>query len=73
MCSESETSRQLHQCHNPLKESIPALYLVPDFSPSDPRKLEVNDTFFFFLKKSTLQKTPEMKLDMTGQLKITRI
>lgn len=43
------------QCHNPLTESIPVLYLVPDFSPSDPKKLEANETFFF-LKKGQLQR-----------------
>lgn len=35
--------------------------------------LEANDTFFFLIKKVNFKKTTEMKLDMIGQLKITRI
>lgn len=57
--------------HHALRKSISVLYLVTDFSPSDRRKLEANDTFIFF--KVDFKRTTEMKLDMIEQLKITRI
>lgn len=49
-CHQKHPGSCIIQCHNPLTESIPVLYLVTDFSPSDPRKPKAKDTFFLFFK-----------------------